>query len=181
MFAVYNLKRVLQQVSVKPGTSEVEVEMYVQVDSENYDDVDGDKALPKQENVVGHSERLRNHWGLIGLHNFNANWAESFFNLVINDSLLDADSSDSLSETSLLLYFYYSLSYELTDILSEINGANLLALLRVATLWHDEFGQISDGLISDGFSTESLPTDFRRESYQQISDAFFQSVFPTNF
>lgn len=35
-------------VRVKPGTSEVEVEMPVQVNSENYDGVDGDKALPKQ-------------------------------------------------------------------------------------------------------------------------------------
>ncbi|GKD96357.1 probable 26S proteasome non-ATPase regulatory subunit 3, partial [Tanacetum coccineum] len=38
------------------------------------------------------------------------------------------------------LYFYYSLSYELTDSLSEIRG-NLLALHRVATLRHDELGQ----------------------------------------
>nr|GEV06544.1 probable 26S proteasome non-ATPase regulatory subunit 3 [Tanacetum cinerariifolium] len=38
------------------------------------------------------------------------------------------------------LYFYYSLSYELTDSLFEIRG-NLLALHRVATLRHDELGQ----------------------------------------
>ncbi|KAM0001770.1 hypothetical protein Hdeb2414_s0361g00876761 [Helianthus debilis subsp. tardiflorus] len=38
------------------------------------------------------------------------------------------------------LYFYYSLSYELTDDLAEIRG-NLLALHRVATLRHDELGQ----------------------------------------
>ncbi|CAI9264668.1 unnamed protein product [Lactuca saligna] len=38
------------------------------------------------------------------------------------------------------LYFYYSLSYELTESLSEIRG-NLLALHRVATLRHDELGQ----------------------------------------
>ncbi|XP_076908789.1 putative 26S proteasome non-ATPase regulatory subunit 3 [Bidens hawaiensis] len=38
------------------------------------------------------------------------------------------------------LYFYYSLSYELTDDLSEIRG-NLLALHRAATLRHDELGQ----------------------------------------
>ncbi|KAK1437852.1 hypothetical protein QVD17_03652 [Tagetes erecta] len=38
------------------------------------------------------------------------------------------------------LYFYYSLSYELTGDLSEIRG-NLLALHRVATLRHDELGQ----------------------------------------
>ncbi|XP_071697082.1 probable 26S proteasome non-ATPase regulatory subunit 3 isoform X1 [Rutidosis leptorrhynchoides] len=38
------------------------------------------------------------------------------------------------------LYHYYSLSYELTDSLSEIRG-NLLALHRVATLRHDELGQ----------------------------------------
>ncbi|XP_024991313.1 probable 26S proteasome non-ATPase regulatory subunit 3 [Cynara cardunculus var. scolymus] len=38
------------------------------------------------------------------------------------------------------LYFYYSLSYELTGNLSEIRG-NLLALHRVATLRHDELGQ----------------------------------------
>ncbi|GJZ99179.1 DNA-directed RNA polymerase III subunit RPC5 isoform X1 [Tanacetum coccineum] len=44
----YELEERCEQVRVKPGTSEVEVEMSVQVDSENYDDVDGDKALPKQ-------------------------------------------------------------------------------------------------------------------------------------
>ncbi|GAV77319.1 PCI domain-containing protein/Rpn3_C domain-containing protein [Cephalotus follicularis] len=38
------------------------------------------------------------------------------------------------------LYFYYSLSYELTGDLAEIRG-NLLALHRVATLRHDELGQ----------------------------------------
>ncbi|KAL8228904.1 hypothetical protein R6Q57_013804 [Mikania cordata] len=38
------------------------------------------------------------------------------------------------------LYFFYSLSYELTDELSEIRG-NLLSLHRVATLRHDELGQ----------------------------------------
>ncbi|KAI7737645.1 hypothetical protein M8C21_001778 [Ambrosia artemisiifolia] len=38
------------------------------------------------------------------------------------------------------LYFFYSLSYELTGELSEIRG-NLLALHRVATLRHDELGQ----------------------------------------
>ncbi|XP_050232542.1 probable 26S proteasome non-ATPase regulatory subunit 3 [Mercurialis annua] len=38
------------------------------------------------------------------------------------------------------LYFYYSLSYELTDELAEIRG-NLLALHRIATLRHDELGQ----------------------------------------
>ncbi|KDP29682.1 hypothetical protein JCGZ_18844 [Jatropha curcas] len=38
------------------------------------------------------------------------------------------------------LYFYYSLSYELTGDLSEIRG-NLLALHRIATLRHDELGQ----------------------------------------
>ncbi|KAJ0451047.1 putative 26S proteasome non-ATPase regulatory subunit 3 [Helianthus annuus] len=38
------------------------------------------------------------------------------------------------------LYFFYSLSYELTDELSDIRG-NLLALHRVATLRHDELGQ----------------------------------------
>ncbi|PWA95194.1 proteasome component (PCI) domain-containing protein [Artemisia annua] len=36
------------------------------------------------------------------------------------------------------LYFYYSLSYELTDSLSEIRG-NLLALHRVASLLHCDF------------------------------------------
>ena len=36
------------QVRVKPETSEVEVEMSLQVDFENDDDVNGDKALPKQ-------------------------------------------------------------------------------------------------------------------------------------
>ncbi|PWA84253.1 SIN-like family protein [Artemisia annua] len=44
----YELEERCEQVRVKPKTSEVEVEMSVQVDSENYDDVDGDKALPKQ-------------------------------------------------------------------------------------------------------------------------------------
>ncbi|GFY89799.1 PAM domain (PCI/PINT associated module) protein [Actinidia rufa] len=38
------------------------------------------------------------------------------------------------------LYFYYSLSYELTGDLAEIRG-NLLALHRIATLRHDELGQ----------------------------------------
>ncbi|KAL2512496.1 26S proteasome non-ATPase regulatory subunit 3A [Abeliophyllum distichum] len=38
------------------------------------------------------------------------------------------------------LYFYYSLSYELTGDLAEIRG-NLLALHRTATLRHDELGQ----------------------------------------
>ncbi|KAL2318909.1 hypothetical protein Fmac_032785 [Flemingia macrophylla] len=38
------------------------------------------------------------------------------------------------------LYFYYSLSYELTGELAEIRG-NLLALHRIATLRHDELGQ----------------------------------------
>lgn len=38
------------------------------------------------------------------------------------------------------LYFYYSLSYELTADLAEIRG-NLLALHRIATLRHDELGQ----------------------------------------
>ncbi|XP_034228098.1 probable 26S proteasome non-ATPase regulatory subunit 3 [Prunus dulcis] len=38
------------------------------------------------------------------------------------------------------LYFYYSLSYELTDDLAEIRG-NLLNLHRIATLRHDELGQ----------------------------------------
>ncbi|GMP64326.1 hypothetical protein CsSME_00025663 [Camellia sinensis var. sinensis] len=38
------------------------------------------------------------------------------------------------------LYFYYSLSYELTGDLAEIRG-NLLALHRMATLRHDELGQ----------------------------------------
>ncbi|KAL3514981.1 hypothetical protein ACH5RR_021883 [Cinchona calisaya] len=38
------------------------------------------------------------------------------------------------------LYFYYSLSYELTGDLAEIRG-NLLALHRLATLRHDELGQ----------------------------------------
>ncbi|KAK6159595.1 hypothetical protein DH2020_006909 [Rehmannia glutinosa] len=38
------------------------------------------------------------------------------------------------------LYFYYSLSYELTEDLAEIRG-NLLALHRTATLRHDELGQ----------------------------------------
>ncbi|XP_047330846.1 probable 26S proteasome non-ATPase regulatory subunit 3 [Impatiens glandulifera] len=38
------------------------------------------------------------------------------------------------------LYFYYSLSYELTNDLAEIRG-NLLALHRIATLRHDELGQ----------------------------------------
>lgn len=36
------------QVRGNPETSEVEVEMSVQFDSKNYDDVDGDKAMPKQ-------------------------------------------------------------------------------------------------------------------------------------
>lgn len=35
------------QVRVKPETAEVELEMAVQVDSENYD-ADDDKAMPKQ-------------------------------------------------------------------------------------------------------------------------------------
>ncbi|KAF9615140.1 hypothetical protein IFM89_022098 [Coptis chinensis] len=38
------------------------------------------------------------------------------------------------------LFFYYSLSYELTGDLAEIRG-NLLALHRIATLRHDELGQ----------------------------------------
>ncbi|GKV23991.1 hypothetical protein SLEP1_g33653 [Rubroshorea leprosula] len=38
------------------------------------------------------------------------------------------------------LYFYYSLSYELTGDLAEIRG-DLLALHRIATLRHDELGQ----------------------------------------
>ncbi|CAN6554588.1 unnamed protein product [Malus baccata var. baccata] len=38
------------------------------------------------------------------------------------------------------LYFYYSLSYELTGDLAEIRG-NLLNLHRIATLRHDELGQ----------------------------------------
>ncbi|XP_075476816.1 putative 26S proteasome non-ATPase regulatory subunit 3 [Primulina tabacum] len=38
------------------------------------------------------------------------------------------------------LYFYYSLSYELTGDLAEIRGS-LLALHRIATLRHDELGQ----------------------------------------
>ncbi|KAE9448615.1 hypothetical protein C3L33_19486, partial [Rhododendron williamsianum] len=38
------------------------------------------------------------------------------------------------------LYFYYSLSYELTGDLSDIRG-NLLSLHRIATLRHDELGQ----------------------------------------
>ncbi|XP_020596835.1 probable 26S proteasome non-ATPase regulatory subunit 3 [Phalaenopsis equestris] len=38
------------------------------------------------------------------------------------------------------LYFYYSLSHELTNSLAEIRG-NLLALHRMATLRHDELGQ----------------------------------------
>ncbi|KAL7118516.1 hypothetical protein ACP275_02G006700 [Erythranthe tilingii] len=38
------------------------------------------------------------------------------------------------------LYFYYSLSYEMTGDLAEIRG-NLLALHRTATLRHDELGQ----------------------------------------
>ncbi|EPS67790.1 hypothetical protein M569_06981, partial [Genlisea aurea] len=38
------------------------------------------------------------------------------------------------------LYFYYSLSYELTGDLAEIRG-NLLALHRIATSRHDELGQ----------------------------------------
>ncbi|KAI8025989.1 putative 26S proteasome non-ATPase regulatory subunit 3 [Camellia lanceoleosa] len=38
------------------------------------------------------------------------------------------------------LYFYYSLSYELTGDLAEIRG-NLLSLHRIATLRHDELGQ----------------------------------------
>ncbi|KAG8364424.1 hypothetical protein BUALT_Bualt19G0127300 [Buddleja alternifolia] len=38
------------------------------------------------------------------------------------------------------LYFYYSLSYELSGDLAEIRG-NLLALHRTATLRHDELGQ----------------------------------------
>ncbi|CAK9153965.1 unnamed protein product [Ilex paraguariensis] len=38
------------------------------------------------------------------------------------------------------LYFYYSLSYEVTGDLAEIRG-NLLALHRIATLRHDELGQ----------------------------------------
>lgn len=38
------------------------------------------------------------------------------------------------------LYFYYSLSYEHTNSLSEIRG-NLLSLHRMATLHHDELGQ----------------------------------------
>ncbi|KAL7002515.1 hypothetical protein U1Q18_003668 [Sarracenia purpurea var. burkii] len=38
------------------------------------------------------------------------------------------------------LYYYYSLSYELTGDLAEIRG-NLLALHRIATLRHDELGQ----------------------------------------
>ncbi|XP_047322410.1 probable 26S proteasome non-ATPase regulatory subunit 3 [Impatiens glandulifera] len=38
------------------------------------------------------------------------------------------------------LFFYYSLSYELTGDLAEIRG-NLLSLHRIATLRHDELGQ----------------------------------------
>ncbi|XP_057966438.1 probable 26S proteasome non-ATPase regulatory subunit 3 [Malania oleifera] len=38
------------------------------------------------------------------------------------------------------IYFYYSLSYELTGDLAEIRG-NLLSLHRIATLHHDELGQ----------------------------------------
>ncbi|KAG6410918.1 hypothetical protein SASPL_128991 [Salvia splendens] len=38
------------------------------------------------------------------------------------------------------LYFYYSLSYELTGALAEIRG-NLLALHRTSTMRHDELGQ----------------------------------------
>uniref|UniRef100_A0A7N0U5I6 PCI domain-containing protein n=1 Tax=Kalanchoe fedtschenkoi TaxID=63787 RepID=A0A7N0U5I6_KALFE len=38
------------------------------------------------------------------------------------------------------LYFYYSLTYELTGDLAEIRG-NLLSLHRIATLRHDELGQ----------------------------------------
>ncbi|KZV53116.1 putative 26S proteasome non-ATPase regulatory subunit 3 [Dorcoceras hygrometricum] len=38
------------------------------------------------------------------------------------------------------LYFYYSLSYELTGDLAELRGS-LLALHRIATLRHDELGQ----------------------------------------
>ncbi|CAM8987245.1 unnamed protein product [Rhodiola kirilowii] len=38
------------------------------------------------------------------------------------------------------IYFYYSLTYELTGDLAEIRG-NLLSLHRIATLRHDELGQ----------------------------------------
>ncbi|KAL3528406.1 hypothetical protein ACH5RR_007728 [Cinchona calisaya] len=40
------------------------------------------------------------------------------------------------------LYFFYSLSYELTGELAEIRG-NLLALHRLATLRHDELSYLT--------------------------------------
>ncbi|KAG5111571.1 hypothetical protein JHK82_040794 [Glycine max] len=47
------------------------------------------------------------------------------------------------------LYFYYSYSYELTGNLAEIRG-NLLALHRIATLRHDELGQVGHVLYLPG-------------------------------
>lgn len=65
-FGVYELEERCGQVKVKPRTFEIEVEMYAQIDSENYDDVDGDKALPKQlwrwATRQAHEERRRSMW-----------------------------------------------------------------------------------------------------------------------
>ncbi|GJW12040.1 probable 26S proteasome non-ATPase regulatory subunit 3 [Tanacetum coccineum] len=84
------------------------------------------------------------------------------------------------------LYFYYSLSYELTDSLSEIRG-NLLALHRVATLRHDELGQetllnlllrnyLHYNLYDQAEKLRSKAPRFEAHSNQQSKGSFFEGT-----
>ncbi|KAK6916735.1 26S proteasome regulatory subunit, C-terminal [Dillenia turbinata] len=85
------------------------------------------------------------------------------------------------------LYFYYSLSYELTGHLAEIRG-NLLALHRIATLRHDELGQetllnlllrnyLHYNLYDQAEKLRSKAPRFEAHSNQQASPFYLSSCY----
>ncbi|KAI3502375.1 hypothetical protein L1887_30409 [Cichorium endivia] len=128
-------------VALAPGSeAHTRLSSYLPKDDEN--DMEVDTASSASQTTVKHSPELEIYCYLLVLIFLidQKKYSEAKACSSASIARLKNLNRRTVDVLASRLYFYYSLSYELTGDLSEIRG-NLLSLHRVATLRHDELGQ----------------------------------------